>query len=152
MLRTLLTPLRARFDLSPKTPTTPLPPAHDDNDIAPEDFARDVMIELMRNSVENLKLAEDTRTKIQVLAEVHRILLQDAHTKDVFRELDGFLVLMSMLSNIQDRSHTFVVETKEAGAVRDRESTRLIFMNLSEAMNNIYRMQNIFRLWLATHH
>lgn len=71
MLRTLLTPLRARFDLSPRTTTTPLPPTiQDEDELAPEDFARDVMIELMRNSVENLKLAEDTRTKIQVRRDV----------------------------------------------------------------------------------
>lgn len=67
MLRTLLTPLRARFDLSPRTPSVQPPsPIQDDDELAPEDFARDVMVELMRNSVENLKLAEDTRTKKQV--------------------------------------------------------------------------------------
>ena len=31
-------------------------------------------------------------TSRQVLAEIQRIMLQDATTKDVFRELDGFLV------------------------------------------------------------
>ncbi|KAG5653218.1 hypothetical protein H0H81_001695 [Sphagnurus paluster] len=125
MLRTLLTPLRARFDLTPKTSTTPLPPTQDEDELAPEDFARDVMIELMRNSVENLKLAEDVRTKTQ-----------DAHTKDVFRELDGFLILMSLLSNIQDRSGSLVVEPEEQVLSEVLESTRLIFMNLSEAMND----------------
>lgn len=67
MLRTLLTPLRARFDLSPRTATLPSPgPITDDDDLAPEDFARDVLIELMRNSVENLKEADGTRAKIGV--------------------------------------------------------------------------------------
>ncbi|GLB40924.1 putative WD40 repeats [Lyophyllum shimeji] len=145
MLRTLLTPLRARFDLSPKTPTTPLPPTQADDELAPEDFARDVIIELMRNSVENLKVAEDARTKIQVLAEIHRFFLQDAHTKDVFRELDGFLILMSLLSNIQDRSNSLVVEPEEQVLSEVLESTRLIFTNLSEAMNDHTENAEYFR-------
>ena len=69
MLQTFLTPLRARFDLSPRTPTTPLAQAAqhaEPDEISPEDFARDVITELMRNSVENLKLAEDTKTRQQV--------------------------------------------------------------------------------------
>lgn len=66
MLRTLLTPLRARFDLSPRTPSfNPPTPSVPDDDLAPEDFARDVLIELMRNSVENLKVAESTRSKTE---------------------------------------------------------------------------------------
>ncbi|KAG6831011.1 hypothetical protein H0H92_013198 [Tricholoma furcatifolium] len=134
MLRTLLTPLRARFDLSPKTPTPVLAPQEED-EVAPEDFARDVIIELMRNSVENLKLAEDTRTRIQVLAEIHRIMQQDAHTKDVFRELDGFLILMSMLSNAQDRSTSLIVEPAQQILADVLEITHLILLNLSEAMH-----------------
>jgi hypothetical protein len=65
MLRTLLSPLRGHFETSPHTPKT----CPDDDELAPEDFARDVMIELMRNSVENLKLAQDTKTKTQVRME-----------------------------------------------------------------------------------
>jgi hypothetical protein len=68
MLRTLLTPLRAHFDVSPRTPETSQAPqaAQDDDELTPEEFAREVMIELMSNSVENLKLAQDTDTKTQV--------------------------------------------------------------------------------------
>lgn len=67
MFRTLLTPLRNRFDLSPRSPTTPGPAAtHDDGDLAPEDFARDVLMELMRNAVENLKQVEGTRATTEV--------------------------------------------------------------------------------------
>ncbi|EEB87887.1 hypothetical protein MPER_14566 [Moniliophthora perniciosa FA553] len=65
MLRTLLTPLVAKFDLSPRIPTAAPPPAQDD-ELAPEDFARDVLIELMRNSVENLKQAEHGRAWTEV--------------------------------------------------------------------------------------
>jgi hypothetical protein len=65
MLRTLLTPLRARFDASPR-----LPPQNTLNvphvEPTPEDFARDVMVELMRNSVEELKQAEGYEDKLKV--------------------------------------------------------------------------------------
>ena len=64
MFSALLTPLRARFDASPRQETTPLPPP--DDELAPEDFARDVLIELMRNAVEKLKSTEDVRSKIDV--------------------------------------------------------------------------------------
>ncbi len=54
MLRTLLTPLRSRFDVSPRLPPQNVPGIQED-ERAPEDFARDVLVELMRNSVEELK-------------------------------------------------------------------------------------------------
>jgi len=37
-----------------------------EDDIAPEDFARDVLIELMRNAVEKLKETSDIQTKVGV--------------------------------------------------------------------------------------
>lgn len=70
MLRTLLTPLRLRFDSSPRSAvtnnvTTPSIPDEED----PEDFARDVLIELMRISVEKLKQAESTPARMEVCVE-----------------------------------------------------------------------------------
>jgi len=63
----VVSPLRTRFDLSPKTPTTPSrPTVPSEEEQAPEDFSRDVITKLMRNSMEDLKHAEDTRTKQQV--------------------------------------------------------------------------------------
>lgn len=59
MFRTLLTPLKAHFDFSP-------PNSGHDEETSPEDFARDVLIELMRNAVENLKTSETTREKTEV--------------------------------------------------------------------------------------
>ncbi len=76
MFQTLLTPLRARFDLSPRSPTfqgtettsprSLLSPASAsgaygsfgviEQDLSPEDFARDVLIQLMRNAVEDMKV------------------------------------------------------------------------------------------------
>lgn len=118
MLRTLLTPLRARFDTSPRLPPQNTPEIHQD-ELTLEDFARDVLVELMRNSVEELKQAEsfDDRMKVcmslglmihsfhlavsQILAEIHRIMNQNSYTKDVFREMDGFLGLYNVLSMLR---------------------------------------------------
>ncbi|KAF8233255.1 beach-domain-containing protein [Tricholoma matsutake] len=136
MLRTLLTPLRAHVDTSPRTAkTSSLASVLDDNELAPEEFAREVMMELMRNSVENLKLAQDIETKTQVLSEIYRIIQQNGDTKDVFRQLDGFLILMSVLSNVRDYSHDFVVEPEEEVLSGVKEMTSLVFMCMSEAMN-----------------
>jgi hypothetical protein len=76
MLRSLLTPLTARFEninVSPRTsPATPA--RHDDDEVDPEDFRRDVLIDVMRNSVDRLKEADDARTKLEVrlfIAAIH---------------------------------------------------------------------------------
>jgi hypothetical protein len=66
MFSALLTPLRARFDTSPLVePLTPRVDGNED-DIAPEDFARDVLIEIMRNAVEKLKATSDIHTQVGV--------------------------------------------------------------------------------------
>jgi hypothetical protein len=73
MLQTLLSPLRSRFELSPRTPISseqpnpsPTQPLAEDDDLKPEEFARDVLIELMKNSVEKLKQADGQRNKSEV--------------------------------------------------------------------------------------
>ena len=189
MLRNLLSPIRARFDLStpprssslplPYTPRTPRSPnlrrsrsrsSREEKDDGLEDFARDVMVELMRNAVEILKTAENVKVKTEALAEIQRILVQDPRTKDVFRELDGLLVLMSVLSTVQeqplsgasisrpqslDSSPVVVVVVDEAPQEVDEqqslladvvESTRLVFMILSEAMYKHPRNAEWFRV------
>ncbi|KAJ3980417.1 hypothetical protein F5890DRAFT_721467 [Lentinula detonsa] len=82
MFKTLLTPLRAKFnELAPRSPTSTTTTTttaasglladgggehyrgrdrdrddeEEEEDLTPEDFARDVLIELMRNSIERLK-------------------------------------------------------------------------------------------------
>lgn len=132
MFRTLLTPLRAAFD-SPRTAAfTDSNHGLMDEEVAPEDFARDVMVELMRNSVEHLKLAEDAKSRQLALAEIQKIMMKDTHTKHVFRELDGFLILMSLLSNAlpYSGSNSDVPDHVIADAL---ELVRLIFVNLAEA-------------------
>jgi hypothetical protein len=70
MFRQLLTPLRLRFDSSPRSAVThnAATPSVADDEIDPEDFARDVLIEIMRVSVDKLKLAEGTHARMEVCA------------------------------------------------------------------------------------
>ncbi|OSD07923.1 beach-domain-containing protein [Trametes coccinea BRFM310] len=134
MLRTLLTPLSARFSLpTPLSPRSGFQAPEEPDELDPEDFARDVLVELMRNATERLKTADSLAERIEVLTEIHKIMLQDACTKDVFREMDGFLVLMSVLSTIHP---TLSKETREEVASSELlEATRLVFVILSEALH-----------------
>ncbi|OJT13456.1 Beige protein -like protein [Trametes pubescens] len=134
MFRTLFTPLSARFSLpSPLSPRHSQEAPEESDELDPEDFARDVLVELMRNATERLKTADSLAERIEVLSEIHKIMLQDACTKDVFREMDGFLVLMSVLSTIHP---TFSKETREEAAGSELlEATRLVFVILSEALH-----------------
>ncbi|KAJ7672461.1 hypothetical protein DFH06DRAFT_1363367 [Mycena polygramma] len=130
MFRTLLTPLRLRFDSSPRSAVTnPIatPSIPDEEELDPEDFARDVLIELMRISVDKLKLAETTKERIETLAEIQRIMTQDAlgATKDVFREMDGFVGLMSALSMAE-----------ADGSDDTKECSRLAFVITSDTITD----------------
>ncbi|TBU31477.1 beach-domain-containing protein [Dichomitus squalens] len=138
MLRTLLTPLSARFSLpSPLSPraSSGSEVFSDPDELAPEDFARDVLVELMRNATERLKTADTLSERIEVLTEIHKIMLQDACTKDVFREMDGFLVLMSVLSTIHPMFTQEQKSRSESAGTELLEATRLTFLILSEALH-----------------
>ncbi|KAF7293071.1 hypothetical protein MIND_01206500 [Mycena indigotica] len=132
MFRTLLTPLRLRFDSSPRSAVTNnvTSPSIDEEELEnPEDFARDVLIELMRLAVDKLKTVDTAQERIEVLVEIQRIMLQDTvgATKDVFREMDGFMGLVAALStadhNAKDEGETI-------------ECSRLAFMITSEAITD----------------
>lgn len=71
---------------------------------------------------------------MQVLTEVERIMNQDACTKPVFRELDGFLLLMSTLSSMPPAPSGPIVEPKEQVVENALENTRLVFTIVSEAL------------------
>lgn len=164
MLSRLITPLRARFDLSP-LPTTNTEEAEDDN--SPENFARDVLVELMRNAVEALKATEDVRGKVEVsryldllffsnismqaMGEMHRIMVEDACTKDVFRELDGFLLLVNELSVL-----SAVVEREgrgnEASITEVIEGERLAFTLLAESFAGHSFNQHFFEVCFSFMH
>ncbi|KAI0700338.1 beach-domain-containing protein [Cytidiella melzeri] len=134
MLRSLLSPLSDRFIPSPR-PNISLAP-HTEDIFSPEDFAKDVLVEVMRNAVERLKLAEGLNARSEVLVEIHGIMVQDACTKDVFREKDGFLVMMSVLSTIQP-AHSWSIASSGDPIVHEvLEAVRLVFAIISEAMDD----------------
>ena len=83
----------------------------------------------------------------QTLSEIQRIMLQDPCTKDIFREMDGFLCLMSVLSTIQDRPGGVVVVEPEIQVVQETiECTRWVFLIFSEAMKNRQANAEYFRV------
>ncbi|OBZ78370.1 Beige 1 [Grifola frondosa] len=76
MLRTLLTPLSARFSLSPLSSRQESVGIPEHDDLAPENFARDVIVELMRNAVERLKAAEELHGRIEKILNISSIPLE----------------------------------------------------------------------------
>ena len=68
-------------------------------------------------------------------------MLEDASTKDVFREMDGFLVVMSVLSTLQ------AVDEEEA-KTEVLEATRLAFAMLSEALEDHPQNKEYFQVCL----
>ena len=61
-------------------------------------------------------------------------MLQDACTKDVFRELDGFLTIISTLSTLHAPRQGPIAEPEEQVRAEMLEGTHLIFSIASEAM------------------
>jgi len=73
----------------------------------------------------------------QVLTEVHRIMLEDACTKEVFRELDGFLAIINILSTLRMcREECLSTEREEQALSEIIEAARLVFVIASEAMSD----------------
>ena len=69
MFRSLLTPFRGRFVQPPAIAADTSLASVDstgDESLAPEDFARDVLIELMRNAVDSLKAADNIHAQTDV--------------------------------------------------------------------------------------
>ncbi|KAJ3818015.1 beach-domain-containing protein [Lentinula raphanica] len=156
MFKTLLTPLRAKFnELSPLSPSANASHSgllaaggdddENDSELAPEDFARDVLIELMRNSVENLKSAEEVGGRIEVLSEIKRIMDQEPQTKDVFRELDGFLVLLNVLSTVQHSNLSSNPDTSPSPPTLIT-CIRLVFILASTALSSHPQNTEYFKL------
>ncbi|KAI0292019.1 hypothetical protein BC826DRAFT_460474 [Russula brevipes] len=50
------------------------------DDLAPEDFARDVLIGLMRNAVEELKTTEDVHSNVEALTGTEHRITQEGET------------------------------------------------------------------------
>jgi hypothetical protein len=78
----------------------------------------------------------------QTLAEIHRIMLEDACTKDVFREMDGFLVLIGVLSTLH-------ATTSEQRTTDVLEGTRLSTIIVSDAIKDHRENAAYFEVWLS---
>ncbi len=63
-------------------------------------------------------------------------MLQDARTKEVFRELDGFIMLMSVLSTLRVAQEGPVHEPEEQILLEVLESIRMVFMIVSDAIHD----------------
>lgn len=74
---------------------------------------------------------------------MYRILLQDTCTKDVFREMDGFLALFSVLS---------MIPYGDDQLDREKESARLVFAILDEAMHGNAENAQFFEVRSSAHH
>ncbi|KAG9093766.1 hypothetical protein FS749_013788 [Ceratobasidium sp. UAMH 11750] len=94
MLKSLLTPLRTRFEEAVALRNEPREPVPE----SPEDFERDARVETMRMVIQSINAVDDDTARIDLLGEAARLMQVDANTKDVFREMDGFLVVMSFMS------------------------------------------------------
>ncbi|GJJ12773.1 hypothetical protein Clacol_007018 [Clathrus columnatus] len=105
MLKSIFTPLKTKFDQSVSifSPTTapPLPSNHDENNQT-DDAQESENVMVLKMCVEEFKVATDSMERIKFLVEIQRVIQADPSVKDVFREIDGFLVVMSLLSTLQD--------------------------------------------------
>ena len=86
---------------------------------------------------------------MQVMGEMHRIMLEDACTKDVFRELDGYLLVVNVLAIL----HAYLeIHDKEKDGEQSSETTeteeveRLAFMLLAESLNDHVHNQYYFEV------
>jgi hypothetical protein len=78
----------------------------------------------------------------KVLVEIQRIMIQDAlgATKDVFREMDGFVGLMSALSTAHERG------TTDEAISETIECSRLAFMITSDAITDHQENAQYFKV------
>ncbi|KAF8327734.1 beach-domain-containing protein [Cantharellus anzutake] len=137
MFSSLLTPLKTAFEevRSPRVSTVIQGTVEE----SPEDFAHDVRVEIIRRTVEDLKVAPNIAAQIEELHQIDTVLREDASMKQVFSELDGFLVLVSVLSTLRemDRSSAESLSTW-------REYMRVCFSVLCVALSSSPRNQTIF--------
>lgn len=63
------------------------------------------------------------------MGEIHRVMVEDACTKDVFRELDGFLLIVNVLAILHD-----FLDESDSSVTQTEEGERLVFMLLAESL------------------
>lgn len=77
-------------------------------------------------------------------------MLQDARTKDVFRELDGFIMLMSVLSSLRVENDGPVQEPLDQILLEVLESIRMVFMIVSDAIHDNAENVEYFKVSLRS--
>ena len=75
-------------------------------------------------------------TDAQILSEILQMMRQNDVTKEVFRELDGFLMLVNVLATLSAPEESMVVEPEEQVTDETNEALRRVFTVLSEAQAN----------------
>ncbi|KAG8952301.1 hypothetical protein FRC04_004729 [Tulasnella sp. 424] len=145
----ILSPLRPRFDNNdPSQPhgqsarllTTPVYTSISGQDYEPneppEDFARDAKMELMRRATDDLKGASQDAERSQLLADILHIMNTEPDTRDVFREMDGFLVTVNILSSLKPPSTSDIDDLLKnifsvlAQSIHDHQENRAAFHTL----------------------
>ena len=71
--------------------------------------------------------------------EIHRIMVEEACTKDVFRELDGYLLTVNILAILQAQ-----LEQEDITEVQD--GARLAFILLAESLSDQSQNQIYFKV------
>ena len=81
--------------------------------------------------------------------EMHRIMVEDSCTKDVFRELDGYLLVVNVLAVLQ----AYLEQEGSLNINEIEEGERLAFMLIAESLSGHNQNQYYFEacnvlLWL----
>ncbi|KAH7912895.1 hypothetical protein BJ138DRAFT_1124827 [Hygrophoropsis aurantiaca] len=95
MFRSILAPLQSHY-----APSASILQSSSDSTTETLEHQETLTGELLRKQVDELKFASDVESRNAVLEQIGNMLQQNAFTRDVFRESDGFLVLMHVLSTL----------------------------------------------------
>lgn len=80
------------------------------------------------------------------MGEMHRIMVEDACTKDVFRELDGYLLIVNVLSILHVYLEMESSSEKDGAPTETEDGERLAFMLFSESLKGHVRNQVHFEV------
>ncbi|KIK98640.1 hypothetical protein PAXRUDRAFT_823685 [Paxillus rubicundulus Ve08.2h10] len=129
MFRSLLAPLRNLHDLAHET----TPPTEDN---AGATTIPSVNVEGNPNQVqytiEELKFAEGTQSRIAILRQLSSLVEKSPKALDAFRDADGFLVLMHVLSTLPTATPSALTNPQSTQEVLD--CMQLAFMVTSKAL------------------
>ncbi|CCA74832.1 hypothetical protein PIIN_08801 [Serendipita indica DSM 11827] len=141
MFRNLLTPLTSKFTF-PLNPLEIQETIEEEALVSPEDVVSDARKEEMRVVLEDIKSVPitDLHRLFQATADVHRIMVEEPRTKDVFREMDGFLVMVGILSALASSDDTEDNVNNEEQRI---EVIRLAFAIISEGMRD-HRVNTLY--------